>query len=168
MSKIGVFVDVASCYYNINKKWPNRKLNYEIYLDIAKKEGSELSRAIAYGTHVEEGARKFISCLNLLGFEPKYRTVERNQWYSWDVGMSIDMVRNHEKLDIIVIGNSNRNMAPVVEFLQEKGCKVIIISCGIPRELRECCFKWIEISEDMLEEIKEEEIVEDDKSSVTT
>ena len=156
MSRIGVFVDVSSCYYNINKKWPGRKLNYEAFLYKAKEQGSELARVIAYGTQIEDGARKFISCLNLLGFEPKYKTVERNQWYSWDVGMTVDMVRNHEKLDTIIIGNSNRHMVPIVEYLQEKGCKTIIIACGIPRELRECCFKWFEITEDMLEEAKEE------------
>ena len=159
MSRVGVFVDVASCYYNINKKWPGRKLNYERYLSNAQELGTDSGRAIAYGTQIEDGARRFISCLNLLGYEPKYKTVEKNQWYSWDVGMAIDMVRNHESLDVIVIGNSNRHMVPIIEFLQEKGCKVIIMACGIPRELRECCFKWVEITDNMLEEIKNEETV---------
>jgi len=152
MARVGVFIDVANCYYNINKRWPNRKLNYGTYLGKAKEMGTEIGRAIAYGTQIEDGARKFISCLNLIGFEPKYRTVERNQWYSWDVGMCVDMIRNHEKLDVIVLGNSSRNIVPIVQYLQEKGIKTIILACGIPRELRECCFKWIELTEDMLEE----------------
>ena len=70
--------------------------------------------------------------------------------------MAIDMVRNYETFDVIILGNSNRHMVPIIEYLQEKGCKVIVMACGIPRELRECCFKWIEITEDMLEAVKEE------------
>ena len=151
MSRVGVFVDVASCYYNINKKWPGRKLNYEMYLEEAKKFGTEIGRAIAYGTQLEENARKFISCLSLLGYEPKYKTVEKNQWYSWDVGIVVDMIRNHEKLDTIVLGNCSRPMVPAIDYLQEKGCRVIIMACGIPRELREASFKWVEITENILE-----------------
>lgn len=155
MSKVGIFVDVSNCFYNINKRWPDRKLNYDCYIKQALRTSGqvEASRAIAYGTQVEDTARKFISCLNILGFEPKYKTIEKGQWYSWDVGIAVDMIRNCENLDTIILGNSSRHMVPVVQFLQEKGVKVIVIACGIPRELRECCSKWVEIEEEMLEPV---------------
>lgn len=157
VSKVCVFVDVGNQFYCINKKWPGRKLNYEIYMGKCTQFG-EIARAFAYGTQVENSASKFISCLHHIGYEPNYRTVEKNSWYSWDVGISIDIVRQvaHDKCDVIIIGNSNRTIVPVIMWAKERGVRVIIMACGINVEVREACDQWIEIKDDMLEQQLEE------------
>ncbi|KKK91517.1 hypothetical protein LCGC14_2712150 [marine sediment metagenome] len=151
-NRVGVFIDVGNQYYCINKKWLGRKLNYEKYLDAAKVFGPVV-RAFAYGTQVEGVAVNFITVLHHLGYEPQYKTVEKKVWYSWNVGMAMDIVRlvTNNKIDVVVMGNSDNNMVPVISWAREKGIKVIITGCGINKELKQVCDRWIEINEGMLE-----------------
>ena len=158
-NRVAVFVDVGNQFYCINKKWEGRKLNYEEYKKRATTFGN-IVRAFAYGTQIEGAASKFISCLYHLGFEPQYKTVEKNNWYSWDVGMAMDMVRMCEKIDVAIIGNSSRTIAPAISYLREKGIRVIVVGCGISKEVKDACDQWVEITEEMLEEnVIEEEAV---------
>ena len=154
-NRVAVFVDVGNQFYCINKKWEGRKLNYEEYKKRAATFGSVV-RAFAYGTQIEGAASKFISCLYHLGFEPQYKTVEKNNWYSWDVGMAMDMVRMCDKIDVAIVGNSSRTISPAVAYLKEKGIKVVVIGCGISKDVKDVCDQWVEINEDMLE-IEEEQ-----------
>jgi uncharacterized protein (TIGR00288 family) len=151
-SRVSVFVDVGNQFYCINKKWPGRKLNYEKYLEKTKTFGT-LGRAFAYGTQVDDTAAKFITALHHLGFEPQYKQVEKNVWYSWNVGMAMDIVRlvTNNKTDTIIIGNSDRSLSPVISWAKEKGVRVIVIACGINKELKLSCDRWVEIDEAMLE-----------------
>ena len=150
MVRVGIFIDVGNQYYCINKKWPGRKLNYRKYYDLAGSQGT-IHCALAYGTQVGDSASKFTTCLRHLGFDPKYKTVEKNSWFVWDVGIAVDMMRYSDKIDAVVLGNSNRSMIPAVQSLRERGIKVTIVSCGINKELKETADAWLEIEEDMLE-----------------
>lgn len=156
--RVSVFIDVGNQFYCINKKWEGRKLNYEQYLAKANTFGT-VSRAFAYGTQVEDAAAKFITALHHLGFEPQYKQVEKNVWYSWGVGIAMDIVRlvTNDRTDTIIIGHSDRAMAPVIAWAKEKGVKVIIIACGINRDLKNECDSWIEIDESMLEALPKTE-----------
>lgn len=151
-NRVGVFVDVGNQFYCINKKWPMRKLNYEKYLVKAKSFGT-IARAFAYGTQVEDTAARFIVALHHLGYEPKYKQVERKVWYSWCVGMAMDIVRLviNDKVDTVIIGNSDRSMASVISWTKEQGVQVIVMSCGINKDLKTVCDRWIEIDDTMLE-----------------
>lgn len=151
-SRVAIFIDVGNQFFCINKKWPSRKLNYKKYLAKAETFGTVV-RAFAYGTQVENTASNFIVALHHLGYEPQYKQVERKVWYSWCVGMAMDIVRLviNDKVDTIIIGNSDRSMAPVISWAKEKGIQVIIIGCGINKELKTACDRWIEIDEVMLE-----------------
>ena len=151
--KIAVFIDVSNQFYCINKKWEGKTLDYDKYKKTAEEDG-DIVRAFAYGTQVEGAASKFISCLFHLDYEPKYETVEKNNWYSWDVGMAMDMVRMSDKVDTIIIGNSNNTMTHVINYLKEKGIRVIAIGCGLSKKVKDSCDQWIEINEDYLENEK--------------
>lgn len=157
MDRVGVFVDIGNQYYCVSKKWPGKKLDYQQYITKATN-GKSLQRAFAYGTQVEDNAVKFITCLKHIGFEARYKTVEKNAFYSWDAGIAVDMIKFAEKLDTVVLGSSNRSMVPAVKALRERGVKVIVLACGISRELKDVVDKWVEITEDMLEAENEEAI----------
>ncbi len=162
-SRVGVFIDVGNQFYCINKKWGGRKLNYASYLVKAKAFG-EVVRAFAYGTQVNDAAAKFIIALRYLGYEPKYQQVAKNVWYSWNVGAAMDIVRlvMNDKIDTIVIGNSEKSIAHVIAWAKEKGVQVIVIGCGINSDLKAICNQWIEIDESMLESLpkpKESELI---------
>ena len=150
-NRVCVFIDVGNQFYCINKRWPGRKLNYERYMAKCKSFG-QVNRAFAYGTQVDDSAIKFITALHHFGFEPHYKQIEKNTWYSWDVGMSLDIVRLHQKSDVIIIGNSNRSIAPLVNWIKERGIRIIIMACGINKDVKEACDQWIEVTEDMLED----------------
>lgn len=147
-----MFVDVGNQFYYANKKWPGRKINYRDYHALAESYG-HVFRAIAYGTQIDSSAGKFITALQHIGFECRWRNIERGKWYSWDVGMAMDTLNIAERanLDIIVLGTSNYTMVHVVRLLRERGVKVIIVACSIPPELREAANLCIEIPEEMLE-----------------
>lgn len=152
-SKVGLFIDVNDQYYRINKKWEGRKLNYTAYLEKAKEFG-EVSRAFAYGSHINNKAATFISALMSLGFETKFKRIVEKQWYNWAVGMSMDVVKMavNDRIDTVVIGHSGMELVPLVNFIKQQGIRAVVIGCNINKELREAADRYIEISEDMLEE----------------
>lgn len=166
VNKVGVFVDVGNQFYCINKKWPGRKLNYEKYLDKAKTFGSVI-RAFAYGIQIDDTAANFILVLNYLGYIPQFKDIEKYTKFSWDIGMAMDIVRLHDKIDTVILGSSDRSVAPVISWAKEKGIQVVIIGCGISKELKTVCDIWIEIDESMLE-VKEEEVKEEEGENAET
>ena len=164
-NRVGVFIDVGNQFYCINKKWPSRKLNYEKYLTQTKTFGT-IARAFAYGTQVNNTASRFIVALHHLGYEPQYKQVEKKVWYSWCVGIAMDIVRLviNNKVDTIIIGSSDRSIAPVISWAKEQGIQVIVMGCGINKELKTVCDRWIEINDSMLEAevVRAEEKDDDD------
>lgn len=162
MSKrVGVFCDISNLYYCINKKFFKRKLDYEAYLKYCKDLG-EVQHAIAYGAQMENEARGFIHCLRRIGFEPKYKAPKDyhnntnfKRKADWDVGIAIDIVRYIDRVDLIILGSADGDMAPAVEWAKERGVEVIVLACGISRELKDIT-KYVEIPESMLERPRDE------------
>jgi len=151
-NRVGVFVDTGNLFYCVSKKWAGRKVDYRELLR-SSIESREVHRAFAFGTQVDGAAKKFIKCLHHIGFETHYRDIEKGSWYDWAVGIAIEMIRHHSKVDEVILGSSNLTMVPVVKWLRENGVTVTVIACGIPRELKEAADSWTELTEDMLEEI---------------
>lgn len=151
MMNVGLFVDIEDQFFRINKKWPGRKLDYESYYKKAEELGT-VTRAIAYGTKIGDNSNNFVSCLHYIGFELKFKTVEKGEWFNWSVGITVDILRLVENFDIIVLGATSRELSPLLECLKEKNVKTTIMSCSISRELKLASDKWIELGEEMLEE----------------
>jgi uncharacterized LabA/DUF88 family protein len=160
-SKSAVFIDVRNQYYCINKKWEGRKLNYAKYLSKATTFGG-IVRSFAYGTRIDDTAQKFITALHHLGFEPQYKMVNTNEWYSWSVGIAMDIVRlvTNNKIDTVILGTADRSIVPVINWAKERGVRVVVIGCGICKDIKNSCDRWIEIQEDMLEDVKMLEDIE--------
>lgn len=137
---------MAELYFNINRKW-GRKLNYLSYLKKIESEGYVVHRAIAYGIQQENEALAFISCLKHFGYEPKYK----NNNFDWSIGLTIDVVKLLSKLDVVVLGTSNRNALPLIEWIRHHGLQCILFSCGLTQDLKDSCDRFWEITEDLLE-----------------
>lgn len=149
--RVGLFVDVNDQFFRINNKWPGRKLNYEKYFAKAATYG-EITRAIAYGTQSSDNSNNFVSCLHHIGFEPRFKSIESGEWFSWAVCISVDVLRLLDQLDIVIIGYSAREMSPLLSYLKETSVRTIVLSCGINRELKLSSDTWVELDEEMLEE----------------
>jgi uncharacterized LabA/DUF88 family protein len=69
----------------------------------------------------------------------------------WDVGLAIDVVRIVDRVDQVVIGSADGDLAPLVEWVKEQGCRCIVFACNISRELRDVADEVIEIDDALLE-----------------
>jgi uncharacterized LabA/DUF88 family protein len=148
-----VFIDSGNQYFNIGKKWPNKKLDYERLLNkIAT--FCKIDRTVIYGTQIKYSAEKFMCALKHIGAETKFRQISPNSWYSWNVGIATDIVRVVESggVDTIVIGVSDRSFAPILEWVKEQGIRVIAFGCNLNGAISSVADEYYEITEDLLEE----------------
>jgi uncharacterized LabA/DUF88 family protein len=158
MRKVAVFSDIANLYYCVGKKFESRKLDYRKYLEYCKTFG-EVYQSYAYGSQVREEAKNFILCLKQIGFLTKFKETEKEEKrrVNWNAGIAIDVVNVVDRVDTVILGTSDPDLLPVVEYIKNKGVGVIIIAAGIHRDLKKTCNQFVEISEDMLEEIRNKE-----------
>jgi uncharacterized LabA/DUF88 family protein len=149
--RIGVFIDTGNLFFCINKKWPGRKLDYAEYLEKVDTMGCVVRR-MAYGTQVDGVAAKFITALQHAGYETNFVDVVKNNWYSWALGISMDIVRLvvGNKIDILVLGCSDKTMLPLINWVKEQGIVVHTVSCGISKELKDASSSWTELTENEL------------------
>lgn len=158
MKRLGLFVDVGNLYYCVGRKYGDgAKLNYRSYLEEVRKLSPTVTRAIAYGAQVGTQANNFIVCLKKFGYDTKYKEPKETaegefKRVDWAMGIAMDVVRMIDKFDVVVLGSSNPALSSLVEWIKEKGVRVIVFACGIPRELKEKVDRYIEIPEKILEE----------------
>ena len=158
MKRVGIFVDISNLYFCVSRNYKNRRVDYSKFLDYVKDFG-EVTTAIGYGSQIKDEAIAFITCLEDLGFQTKYKSPK--QWADkeggftrkadWDVGITIDVIEKCNDLDTIVLGCADGDLEPLVGFLKARGKSVIILACGISRDLREAADECIEIPESLLE-----------------
>jgi len=143
--KTGLFIDVSNLYHCVGKKF-NGKIDYSKYLA----EIAPLSMAKAYGTKIDSEAINFVKRLNSIGFSTKFVRTTPKDKTSVSINMAIDIVKNLDTLDEVILGSSSREMIPLIEFLKENSVKVIVYACGICHEVRNIC-ETHELEENILE-----------------
>jgi uncharacterized LabA/DUF88 family protein len=149
---VGVFVDVSNLYVNLFKKFPGRKLDYGRYLEVCKQYG-KLYRAVAYGLEVNGEAAGFKMALRSKGYDVRFKRLHTNdvKRSSWNVGMTLDVVRLLQKLDVVVLGTSDGSMSELASYVREQRIWCVAFAHGAQKELREVCNQHLDIREDMLE-----------------
>lgn len=152
--KIGLFIDVSNVYYCVSMRYNNGRLDYEKFLEVVKKKG-DLYRAIAYGAQVQDEAIDFTTCLKKIGYDTKYKRPRERpnkdlQRINWSVGIAMDIVRIINNLDIVVLASASSEMASLIEWIKEKGVRVIVFACGISKDLKDVADEYIEIREELL------------------
>ena len=158
MKNVGVFVDVSDFYYRIQRRFSGAKLDFEEYLIAAATRG-KIFRAFAYGMQRNSEAAGFIKCLQASGFEAKYKRPKiikvgdrEIKQCDWGVGITIDVVKLIDKLDIVVLGVSNPDYIPLVKWIRDQGKEVIIFASCIPKSLKDAANRAVEITTDLLQE----------------
>jgi uncharacterized LabA/DUF88 family protein len=144
-----LLADVGNLYHCATKKWPGRRLDYSKLLEEAKKYG-EVFRSIAYGTQKEEELAGFITALNFLGYETKFKTW-RNNRTSWNTGIAIDLVRYAKPGDTVCIASSDPDLVDALLWARDTGIKCIVISVGISRPLKNAAYAHFELGEEVCE-----------------
>lgn len=152
-----LFVDISNLYYCVGKRFEGRKLDYRALYERAEQFG-ELQRAFAYGIQQNDEAVKFITCLKKLGYDTKYKKPNQGDKVrraDWDVGIAMDVVRMVPRVDTIILGTADPDMMELIRWVKDQGVRVVVIACGIPRELKEEVSQFVEIDLDFLEAERE-------------
>jgi uncharacterized LabA/DUF88 family protein len=154
MKTIGIFVDVSNIYYCVGKAYPGRKVDYQKYLDKAASD-NVVFRAIAFGVQNNPDSAKFVSCLKHLSYDPRFKQFDqKNPRINSNVAICTEVFKIIEKLDIIVLGSSDPNLADLITWAKDRGVEVHVLACGISHYLKDVANRFIEIDESLLEESK--------------
>ncbi|MDZ7612051.1 MAG: NYN domain-containing protein [Candidatus Moranbacteria bacterium] len=141
--RVGVFVDIQNMYYSA-KEIHQKKTNFKEILSFSASK-RKLIRAIAYGVTTQEGLEeKFFDSLEGAGFELKTKELQifksGVKKGDWDVGITVDVIKMAEKLDVVVLVSGDGDYIPLVKFLQyTKGVRVELMAFG-----ESCSHKLIE------------------------
>lgn len=150
--RVGVFVDVQNLYYSAKNIYSAR-VNFSALLK-ATVGNRKLIRAIAYVIRAQMPEEQtFFDALNKAGFEVK--TKDLQVFYGgikkgdWDVGITMDMIRMMNKLDVIVLASGDGDYVPLVEYLKNFGTRVELIAFGksASGRLLEMCDSFIDMDE---------------------
>lgn len=161
MKRILVCVDISNLYYCIGKKFEGRRLDYSKYVNSINDLG-EIQKMIAYGAQMGKEASAFIGCLRRLGFETKYKEpkvfhsgAHTRRKADWDVGIAMDIVNAVEmkSVDMVVLGTADGDLAPCADWAKSRGIDIVVLACGIARELKKAATTFIEIPASYLEEV---------------
>ena len=154
--KLGIFVDTTDLYRTVYRKYSGR-LNYDTYYDELSN-GGEVVKAIAYGMRIGD-ATSFVNCLEAAGFETKFKNpkvFEALKICEWGISIAVDLFKCIDDLDVVIIGSSDPNLVPLINWAKSQGKIVRVVASLIPKIMREAATEHIEILESWLEENNED------------
>jgi uncharacterized LabA/DUF88 family protein len=131
--RVGVFIDTQNLYHSAKHLYKSR-VNFANVL--AEAVGDRvLVRAIAYVINTESGDETaFFDALTKIGIETKAKDLQifsdGAKKADWDVGIAIDAVKMSPKLDTVILATGDGNFVPLIEYLENTGCQVEVISFG--------------------------------------
>lgn len=139
-----VFIDVENLYRSVGKRY-NARLDYDKYLKfIETRFGEPVAVKYAFGSQKPKDARGFVSLLKNLGFITKFE-----QGVNWNVPIALSAVSLATPGSLVVLGSSNKDLAPLVEHLQSKGARVFVCGCSIHPGLKNMT-EYHEVTEELL------------------
>lgn len=163
--RVQVFLDISNLFYCTGKKFNGRKIDYAKYLEYVTGFGT-IEKSVAYGAQLGKEAKSFINSLKMLGFETKYKeprvfrnkaagTTKIRRKADWDVGITLDVVNSVEakRVDLVILGTADGDLAPLITWCKSRGVDVLVLACGISRELKAVATRYVEIPESFLEAI---------------
>lgn len=162
MKRVLVVADVSNLYFCVQKKFGG-KLDYKLFLEHAVGP-NQLHRAIAYGAERDNEAFYFKQALSDAGFELRYKrplefpTADPKRVMrkaDWDVGITVDVIKILDTVDIVVFGTADGDMAEALRYVQERGREAHVLGCNISRDLKDIASRYREIDSTMLEPKRE-------------
>ena len=128
--RVGIFVDVQNVFYAAKRM--QGKLDYNKLLAAALR-GRVLSVAYAYVIRSPENPNPgFWDALADMGFTIRSKDLHVRQdgtaKGNWDMGMAMDAVRLHDRLDIAVLVTGDGDFVDLMKLLQAEGLRVEILS----------------------------------------
>ncbi|MDP2632028.1 MAG: NYN domain-containing protein [Candidatus Uhrbacteria bacterium] len=121
--RVGVFIDVQNMYYSARNLF-NQKVNFENIVKNAVGE-QQLIRAIAYTISTPQGDESaFFDALRNSGIEVKSKELldyGATKKGDWDVGVTVDIIRMLDMLDVVVLVSGDGDFTPLGDFVRSRG-----------------------------------------------
>ena len=147
--RVGIFIDTQNLYH-CAKNLYGAKVNFgQVVKDGLL--GRSLTRAVAYVTTTESGDEKnFFEALGKMGIETKTKNLQifagGAKKANWDIDLAIDAIKLAPKLDAVILVTGDGDFVPLIEYLQNVGCQVEVMSFG-----KATSAKLIETSDDFID-----------------
>lgn len=150
--RVGIFIDTQNMYYSARNVF-GRRVNFGNIVKEAVGD-RKLVRAIAYVVRTKsEEERPFFDALKNLGIET--RDKELMQYESgqkkadWDVGLTMDIVRMLDMLDVVILVSGDGDFEPLVDYVKNRGRIVEVMSFRetTSAKLVEAADRYINLSE---------------------
>lgn len=122
--RVGVFIDVQNMYYSARNIY-GAKVNFGNIVK-AVTGNQKLVRAIAYTISTKTGEeRPFFEALQSMGIEVKTKELleydSGHKKGDWDVGITIDVVRMLDMLDVVVMVSGDGDYCALAEYVKNRG-----------------------------------------------
>lgn len=129
--RVGVFVDVQNMYYSAKNLY-GQKVNFGEILKTAVAD-RQLIRAMAYVIKAQNAdEQKFFDALANQGFEIKMKDLQvfwgGHKKGDWDIGLAMDVIRQMNKLDVVILVTGDGDFVPLVEYLKNHGQFVEVVA----------------------------------------
>lgn len=153
MRNVLVAVDTRDIKFCVGLIQKDHQLNYGEYIANCIDPDSEVIYSkLAYGTCSNASSmRGFQGLLKVLGFNVKFKapiTYKRGdetvlRWITTYTDMTIDIIdiASTGKIDKVVLGCSQPEMTPLVDWLQKRGIEVVVFSAGVSKGLKDVANK---------------------------
>lgn len=152
--RVGIFIDVQNMYYSARNIYGS-KVNFGniVKAGIAHQ---QLVRAIAYTISTKTGDElPFFEALHKMGIEVNMKELleyEGGQKKGdWDVGITIDIVRMLDMLDVVVLISGDGDFVPLGEYVKNRGRIFHVISFreSTSSKLVDCADVYTNLSDDL-------------------
>lgn len=150
--RVAVFVDVQNLYYSARNIY-NARINFNEVLNAAVG-NRRLIRAIAYVVKADmPEEQSFFEALEKAGFEVKAKDLQTfaggSQKGDWDVGIAMDIIKQMNKVDVVVLASGDGDFAPLLEYLQMTGQLTETIAFGksTSSKIKELTDNFIDLDE---------------------
>lgn len=122
--RVAIFVDVQNLYYSARNIYKARVNFNEILKESIG--NRRLIRAIAYVIKADmPEEQSFFDALEKAGFEVKAKDLQTfaggHQKGDWDVGIAMDIIKQLNKVDVVVLASGDGDFVPLLEYLQMTG-----------------------------------------------
>lgn len=135
--RVGLFVDTQNLFHAA-RDGHGRNVDYARLLAHAAR-GRRLAHATAYVVEREgeRAAYGFVTKLSVLGYRVRRRTLRIHRTGTdgrtilegdWDMGISADMVRAWDALDVIVLASGDGDFVPMLALAQDRGVRVEVLA----------------------------------------
>ena len=127
-----LLLDTGNIYKDVAKKFSGKRVCYEKFLTALGADW-DIYKKVAFGAYREANKRAlaFTHALSKLDFVTHFTVLEDNTYYNPLADVMIEVFKNVEKIDWLILGSSSLKYTPLIKFLQENAIRVCMVGCNM-------------------------------------